>query len=210
MPPCAGRRAGSARSGSGTARSGCALAPRMDAGRAVSVEARRPPCAARGRRRATRAAGRDGARGTSRPSTRRGRAARRSRAFTSLVGEPRELVPVEVARARARSRTRPCGARTRLATSSSSRAAASRSARGECPGVLGPHAEPLDQPVADRERGEERDLLRRDRGHERLERVRGERRTQPVQLPDEPARAPGRPARTRRSRRGRTAAPSSA
>jgi hypothetical protein len=53
-------------------------------------------------------------------------------------------------------------------------------ALGRREGVGLPHLPPeaLDQPVADRERGEERDLLGGDRGDERLERVRGERRAE--------------------------------
>ncbi len=46
-------------------------------------------------------------------------------------------------------------------------------------------AEPLDEAAADRERGVERDLLRRDRGDEALERVGRERRPEPREPLDE-------------------------
>src|SRR6266545_3982767 len=48
-----------------------------------------------------------------------------------------------------------------------------------------PPAESLDQTVADRERREQRDLLRRDRRDEALERVRRQRRTEPFEPNDE-------------------------
>ena len=52
-------------------------------------------------------------------------------------------------------------------------------ARREGVRVLRPFAEPLDQAVADREGGEERDLLRGNRADERLEGIRRERRPEP-------------------------------
>src|SRR5205814_6442557 len=52
-------------------------------------------------------------------------------------------------------------------------------------GVLAGLAEALDQAVADRECGEQRDLLRGDRRDERLKRVRRERRPEPRELRDE-------------------------
>ena len=58
-------------------------------------------------------------------------------------------------------------------------------ARREGVRVLGTDAEALDQPVADREGGMERDLLRGDRRDEALERLDGDRRTQPTELVDE-------------------------
>ena len=73
-----------------------------------------------------------------------------------------------------------------VATISSAVAAASAASGREGVGVHGADAEALDQPVADRERGEERDLLRRDRGHERLERVGPERRPEAADRDREP------------------------
>ena len=48
--------------------------------------------------------------------------------------------------------------------------------------MLGADAEALDQAVANRERGVERDLLRRDRRDEALERLDGDRRPEPAEL----------------------------
>src|SRR5262245_2229830 len=48
--------------------------------------------------------------------------------------------------------------------------------------MLGADAEALDQPVADRERGVERDLLSGDRRDDALERLDGDRRPQPAEL----------------------------
>src|SRR5206468_2321844 len=56
---------------------------------------------------------------------------------------------------------------------------------GEGVRVAGALAEALDQAVADREGGEERDLLRGDRGDDRLERVRRDRRAEPGEAADE-------------------------
>src|SRR5204863_3716079 len=56
---------------------------------------------------------------------------------------------------------------------------------GEGVRVAGALAEALDQPVADREGGEERDLLRGDRGDDRLEWVRRDRRAEPGEAADE-------------------------
>ena len=56
-------------------------------------------------------------------------------------------------------------------------------ARGELPGDVVPRAETLDEAAADRRCGAERDLLRRDRDHERLERPWVERRTEAGQRP---------------------------
>ena len=52
--------------------------------------------------------------------------------------------------------------------------------------MLGPLAEALDHAAADCERGEHGDLLRRDRSHEGLERVRREGRAEAGQLPRQP------------------------
>ena len=49
-----------------------------------------------------------------------------------------------------------------------------------------PLAEPLDEPVSHREGGEQRDLLGADRGHQRLEGVRRERRPQARETAVEP------------------------
>ena len=54
-------------------------------------------------------------------------------------------------------------------------------ARRERPRVADPHAEALDQPVPDRDCAEERDLLRRDRRDQRLERVGLQRRAEAAQ-----------------------------
>src|SRR5919202_5857350 len=51
-------------------------------------------------------------------------------------------------------------------------------ARRERVCVLAAHAEPLHHPVPNRERREERDLLRRNRADERLVRIRRERRAE--------------------------------
>src|SRR5581483_7673 len=53
------------------------------------------------------------------------------------------------------------------------------------PDAPDPLAEPLDEAVADRDRGEQRDLLRRDRGDEPLERVRRERGPEAGEADDE-------------------------
>ena len=166
---------------------------RMEAGaegcgrRARHHRTRRPPCAARGRRPATRAGARGGGRGTSRRSTRRGRAARRAAPSPRRRAAPR-------ARRRSRSlRARPTTysalrPEKPSANSSSSLARATRSRVGNANASAAGLAVALDEPAADREGGLERDLLRGDRGHERLER--------------DPARAAGgSPASARASRR---------
>ena len=143
-----------------------------------TVEEDRPPCAGRDRPRARRAAARGGGRGTTRPSRGRsrgsrsgGRAPRRRRAQAS---------PSRSISARASPTTYSAFRRENpTATSSSSLAAAIRSPGGERVRVLARLAEALDQPVADRERGEQRDLLRRDRRDEALERVGRKRRAEP-------------------------------
>ena len=66
------------------------------------------------------------------------------------------------------------------AKSSSSCACAIRSRVGNAHASPDPLAEALDQPVPDRDRGEQRHLLGGDRGDERLERVRLERRAEAV------------------------------
>src|SRR6185312_817214 len=57
--------------------------------------------------------------------------------------------------------------------------------RRERPDPAHPLAEPLDEPVADRDGCKERDLLRRDRSDEHLERVRRERRPETGEADDE-------------------------
>src|SRR5438094_628374 len=57
--------------------------------------------------------------------------------------------------------------------------------RRERPDPADAPPEALDEPVADRDRGEERNLLRRDRGHERLERVGRKRRAEAGEADDE-------------------------
>ena len=65
--------------------------------------------------------------------------------------------------------------------------------------MLGPLAEALDEPVADRERREERDLLRDDRADEHLERIGDEQRPEPTQAVGETGDV-GVPGRERRER----------
>jgi hypothetical protein len=61
-------------------------------------------------------------------------------------------------------------------------------ARRERVGVLGADAEAVDQTVANRERGVERDLLGGDRRDEALEGLDGDRRPEPAELGRETAR----------------------
>ena len=96
------------------------------------------------------------------------------------------------------------------AKSSSSLGGGEPLARREGVGVLGPHAEALDQPVADREGAKQRDLLRGDRGDEALERARP-RAAAAGRASSAASGAEHRVARgeARRRRRGRTRRPSS-
>ena len=116
-----------------------------------------------------------------------------------VVGQQRERVEVDVA-PRERDRV------LRLAVGEAdgeelvlARGGDPRAGR-ERPGFPDPLAEALDEPVPDRDGGEERHLLRGDRGDERLERVRLERRpeaAQPLASARPSARSPTRRTRSR-------------
>ena len=111
--------------------------------------------------------------------------------------------------ARGRSRTRPCAARSRARRAPAPRPRATRSRVGNANARPAAHAEALDEAAADRERGEQRDLLRGDRRDEALERDRaraaaGTRRGSRRRARSRAARRP-----RRRTGRGRTGAPSS-
>ena len=126
-----------------------------------------------------------------------------------------DLVVGQAARARPRSRSlraRPIdvlglAAREAERDSSSGSARGQPLARRERVGVLGADAEALDQPVANREGGVERDLLRGDRRDEALERLDRDRRPEAAELGRRDGRGPARSRRRRRTRRGRTRRP---
>ena len=192
MFTASGRRsAGSARRGSGRVRGGGRARAHRNGRRD------RPPCAARGHRRARRAAARGaGARNHSAvqgPSPRT--AIRRARTSSSeSAGERRRG---RARRGRGRSRTRPSAARSRARRAparSPPRPAPGSGTRRSRPAAT---AEPLDQAVADRDGRAQRDLLRGDRRHERLERVGHERRAEAGEPRDDlgehrVARGPGK------------------
>ena len=115
------------------------------------------------------------------------------RRFHLVVRERREGVEVELG---AGERDRVLGLASREADRDELGlvAAGEPLARGEGDRVLGRLAEALDQAAANRERRLERDLLGRDRGDERLERIGRERRAEAGEAEREAARGPGRSA----------------
>ena len=101
--------------------------------------------------------------------------------FDLVVGQKRERIQVEVA-------AREAGRVLGLTMGEAERMELVRLGRGqplarrERVGVVGADAEALDQTVANRERGVERDLLRGDRRDEALEGLDGDRRPQPAEV----------------------------